>query len=167
MKIPSQAILNDLFDYKPATGKLFWKIEKAYRINTGDEAGWITDRGYRYVQINGHTFAIHRIIWVMVYGVEPDEIDHMNGRKTDNRIENLRSVSRAENTKNLTRPLRNKSGFIGVSWHKPLSKWRVQTSINGKKKHLGYFDDIADAVRCKKKSDIENGYHSNHGRAYA
>lgn len=167
MKIPSQTVLCDLFDYNSSTGKLFWKTEKAYKINVGDEAGWITDRGYRYVQIDGQTFPVHRIIWVIVHGVEPDEIDHINGKKLDNRIVNLRSVSHTENTKNLTRPLRNTSGFIGVSWHKPLNKWRVQTSIDGKKKHLGYFDNIVDAVRCKKNSDIKNGYHINHGRAYA
>lgn len=167
MKIPSKEKLNQLLRYDLRTGALYWKSRSACRIQEGDEAGWVTSRGYRKIQIEGKDFYAHRIIWMMVHGVEPDEIDHINGNKDDNRLKNLRSVLRVENTKNMKTPIRNTSGVMGVSWHKPLNKWRVQINIDKKKKHLGYFTDIAEATKCRKDAENQYKYHANHGRLAA
>lgn len=80
----------------------------------------------------------HHFAWYMVYGdVNFKYLDHINRVRSDNRINNLRSVSNQQNQFNRI----NK----GYSWHKPLNKWRSQIMINGKKLHLGYYDNEEDA----------------------
>jgi hypothetical protein len=162
--LPSQKHLNRIFKYNPSTGKLTWVISPAYQVKAGDEAGWMTKMGYRRVTINYQDFPIHRVIWKMVYGVDPHHIDHINGKKGDNRIKNLRSVHHQLNTQNRPMNKNNTSGYIGVSYYKTTDKWRVQIDVNGHKKTVGYFKRKSDAVKCRKEAELKYGYHKNHGR---
>jgi hypothetical protein len=79
------------------------------------------------------------------------EIDHINHNGLDNRKDNLRFVTRAQNNMNRSKSKYNKSGFIGVSWYKALSKWRAYTSVNDSQIHLGYFDKKDDAISARKE----------------
>ena len=102
----------------------------------------------------------------MHHGAWPKKgIDHINGITDDNRISNLRDVSQSDNMRNMTTPCRNTSGRIGVYWFARDCKWQAQIRADGKTKHLGYFDDINDAIAARKAAEIEYGYHENHGRA--
>jgi hypothetical protein len=76
------------------------------------------------------------------------EIDHINGNGLDNRRCNLRFCTRKENQRNRGKPKNNKSGHKGVVWSRDHKKWRAQSSANHTYTHLGYFDDVFDAVRA-------------------
>lgn len=79
---------------------------------------------------------------------ETEQVDHINGVRHDNRKENLRCCTRAQNCHNRTKYSRSTSGFKGVTWYKRRNKWGAQIRINGKLKYLGLYDNAADAARA-------------------
>lgn len=124
-------------------GKLYWKKvahpNKQYLV--GQEAGSIHKTGYRHVTWLGKIHKVHRLIFILVHGYMPKEIDHINGDRADNRIENLREVTRSENQYNKSAQ-RNRSGYRGVTWHQKSNKWAVRVMKDGKSRSFGYFDDL-------------------------
>ena len=148
----TQNLVLELFEIK--NGNLIWKNHK-YKLKNGQVAGTKTANGYIRTEIKGKKYLNHRIIYLMYYGVLPEFIDHINGDKTDNRIENLREANAIQNQQNAKIKLTNKSGIKGVSWHKPLKKWYVQLKINGLVRNFGYYHDlncakfVAEAMRYK------------------
>lgn len=72
-------------------------------------------------------------------------IDHINQVRDDNRIQNLREVSRSENQQNRGMSKNNNSGFKGISWHKKSNKWQAQIHFQGKRQHLGLFHTPEEA----------------------
>ncbi|WP_341266210.1 HNH endonuclease [Morganella morganii] len=154
---------SDVFSY--VNGDLVWNIRASQRVKVGGIAGWEGGDGRISVEYKGVSYLAHRIIWELHYGEIPEGmvIDHINHNPKDNRIENLRLVSFAQNARNRKLPTNNTSGVIGVSWNKFRGKWRVQINANGKKKHVGLFDDLNDAILARKKANDEHGYHENHG----
>lgn len=176
----TQAIIQELLDYNPETGKLFWKerdlkwfksdasCKRWHTRFAGKEAFTASlPRGNKMGSIlNKPGIPAHRIIWLYVHGEWPEEdIDHINGDPSDNRIENLRTVSRAENLKNQKHCSNNKSGVMGVSWFKPAQKWVAKIGDSSKAENLlGYFNNFDDAVAARKQAEIDRGYHANHGR---
>lgn len=130
----------------------------------GDIAGTASSQGYRYIKIKQKRFAEHRLAWMYVYGEFPrGEIDHINGNRSDNRLTNLRVVTRAENCRNLARRSDNTSGHIGVSWNKAMSKWAARIAVGGKHRALGLFVNLADAISARKAAERDIGFHANHG----
>lgn len=112
-----------------------------------------------YVQGNnpmdgrGHTTVrLHRFLMDC-----PDDltVDHINRDTLDNTITNLRNVTRAMNSQNITKRVDNKSGFLGVCWNKSSKKWYVQVTVNKKRKYIGRFDDIDQAAEVARQSRIE------------
>jgi len=100
----------------------------------------------------------------MVYGDWPTgEIDHIDGNGLNNRINNLRDVSRSINAKNISRLKNNTSGRVGVTWDKERSKWSAQSKKNGKCVHLGRFDLLEDAACSRKEYERLNGFTKRHG----
>lgn len=74
------------------------------------------------------------------------EVDHINGNGLDCRRGNLRLCTKSENQRN-RRPNQNgTSGYKGVGWYKKYNCWRVRIQVNGKKQHIGYFDNEIDAA---------------------
>jgi hypothetical protein len=113
----------------------------------------------------GYPRRVHRIVWFMYYGEWPkDQIDHINGVATDNRIENLRDVSNKENMHNKSRQANNTSGVTGIYWYPKREKWLVQLATSGKRYHIGYFKDKEDAIAARKEAEKKYGFHENHGR---
>jgi hypothetical protein len=97
-----------------------------------------------YISIDGKYQLAHRLAWMMVTGSEPnDDIDHVNGIRSDNRFANLRTATRGENMQNerAARSSNKSSGLLGVSWSKAAGKWAAGIKLNGKKRHLGLFTD--------------------------
>jgi hypothetical protein len=144
------------FSYKD--GELFWSINiSKTRIQAGIVAGNFDGSGYRQVQLQGKKYMVHRIIWELNNGAIPENmtIDHINQNKSDNRIENLRLASHAENCRN--RGLRKDSttGYKGVSWNKKAQKYSAQVGIDNKQKHLGYFDTAEEAFVVYQKASQE------------
>lgn len=140
-KILTQEYLQELFSYKD--GELFWK--KARKgINIGDKTGG-NKKHYKSLVIDGKRYYVHRLIFMYHYGYFPAEIDHIDGNKFNNKIENLRACTRQENAYNTKLRFDNKSKIKGVSWNKALKKWLLQISVNKKRLYLGYFDDLKEA----------------------
>jgi hypothetical protein len=83
-------------------------------------------------------------------------VDHFDSNRLNNKIENLRFATTSENNMNRKINSNNISGFKGIHFHKKLNKWCAQIQINGKKQHLGLFENIEDAInaRVKKAKEI-------------
>ncbi len=151
-----QKSLRELLSYDPMTGQLTWLVNRG-RVHVGEIAGSLDSRGYRVITIDGKNYKAHRLAWLYVNGAWPaDRIDHQNGVPDDNRIANLREATDAENGQNRTKQANNKSGFLGVSWHKPSGQWVAQIMLDGRKSHLGYFPtpEAAYAAYLTAKSQL-------------
>lgn len=152
---PTQQELLSLFDYRD--GVLYWKRAGKGR-NTTNRAGYLDSfSGYAYVRINKKLYRSHRLIWCMFHGYEPSEIDHINRNRADNRIDNLREVSRTQN--NYNHPIRtdNTSGVKGVSWNKIKNRWRVYINVEKQRLELGHFKDFD--LACLVAEEARDKYH--------
>ena len=159
----TQARLKELLRYDPETGEFVW-LESRGKIKAGQKAGTVKG-GYAVVRIQYVQFYMHRLAWLYVKGVWPShEIDHENGKRSDNRFNNLRDVTSGENKKNMATRSDNVSGVSGVSWLPHRSKWRVRISHNKKEIHLGMFAKKEDAIAARKTAEKQHGFHENHGR---
>lgn len=152
----TQSQVKKLFEYDQLTGNLIWKINLVHHKIKGKTAGCLNAEGYRKVTINKHTYMVHRIIWLWHYGFWPKiGLDHINGDKIDNRINNLREATEAENNQNKRKhQSNNKSGYLGVSPHE--KKWQAVITINKKQIYLGLYDDpeLAHAAYINKKREV-------------
>jgi hypothetical protein len=136
-----QDLLKEVLFYNKDTGKLTWKVVKSFNIKIGDEAGCIdTSTGYRKIRINNKLYYSHRLAWLYHFGIFPkNKIDHINGIRDDNRIENLRDVSDSENAQNQRVAMcTNKLGILGVCKHR--GRFRATIKTNDVQTFLGYFD---------------------------
>ena len=82
----------------------------------GSVAGCMNNWGYLQVCTKGKTYKAHRLVWLIEKGVWPEELDHINGVRTDNRIENLREVSRKENLRNQKTRCTSSSGDYAYNY---------------------------------------------------
>lgn len=180
--LPSPELLHKLLRYNPETGDLFWRERTPDMFTSNRQAAehscavWNAkfahkealtspSNGYRRGIVLGRHHLAHRVAWAMHHGGWPQSaIDHVNGVRCDNRITNLRDVDQSTNMRNAQRMKNNTSGQTGVSWGKANNKWIAYISVSGKRKHLGFFTDISDAVAARKAAELEHGYHPNHGR---
>lgn len=155
--------LRSLFRYDSTAGRIFWRERD--RNLTGVEAGGVDARnGYRRIRIGKRLVLAHRIAVAMSTGQWPDEVDHINGDRDDNRLCNLRKVTRAENMGNKSRYRNNKSGCAGVYWHAQHGKWCAAIQRNGKRRTVGLYLDLNEAIRARRLAEKELGFHENHGR---
>lgn len=140
--------LKEALKYDPATGRFTWNVW-APRIKIGDEAGVITDTGYRIISLDGEHHLAHRLAMLYVNGRWPvHQVDHINGVRADNRIENLRDATPMENARNGKRRPGNSSGYKGVS--RARGRWKAQITANYHIIPLGIFDtpEEAHAAYC-------------------
>lgn len=128
-----------LFEYKD--GKLFRKINSSNQ-KAGNESGWVKNDGYRAVRFKNKDVLVHRLIFFVHYEFMPVQVDHINGDKTDNRIENLRQASASQNNYNQKISKKNKSGCKNVSWNKTRNKWVVRVKYEKVKLKQWYVDDF-------------------------
>jgi hypothetical protein len=157
--------IRKLFDLDHASGTLSWRVA-AGRVIAGSVAGWVNDQGYVCVQIKGKQYRAHRLIWAYQYGEWPEfEIDHINRDRSDNRLSNLRVVTSSENNRNMSLPVTNTSGHVGVYWVKSRETWNVKIQVNGKQLNLGYFRDKAKAIAARLAAEKDYGFHPTHGKS--
>ena len=139
-QILTQEYLKTIFDYKD--GHLYWKVTLSNRVQIGRKTGFMNSNGYLQTCINKETYLNHRLIYIWHYGVEPQFIDHIDGTRINNKIENLREVTTSQNCKNGKLRKNNKSGVKNVHWYKRDKKWCVDLKVNGKLKNFGKFEDL-------------------------
>lgn len=143
-----QARLHELLDYDTSTGVFRWKVGRRGRARAGSIAGSKHPKGYLRISIDCQDYLAHRLAWVFVHGDidETLEIDHKNGIRDDNRVDNLRLVNDIQNSNNQQARLRGeRRKMLGASYHKPSGKWISRVKVNGKDKYLGLFDTPEEA----------------------
>lgn len=155
--------LRELLDYDPGTG-VFVRRKNLGGIHKGSNAGSISREGYLRIQLDGKKYLCHRLAWLYIYGRWPiDQLDHINGIRSDNRIENLRECSNSENSQNV-RAHKDGAGMLGATWDKRCGKWLSQICVNGKKIFLGRFDAQEKAHSAYLKAKYQyHGFGVNHG----
>lgn len=145
--------VQQLLHYSPETGEFLYKARekgafgnasRAFRM-AGKPAGMIDKKGYLRIKLLGRHRAAHRLAWLLHTGNWPEaDIDHKNGNKSDNRIENLRPASRSQNCANVPAKSHNKLGIKGVCF-KPRQGYHAQIKKDGRVISLGHFDNPHDA----------------------
>lgn len=171
-------LLLELLRYEPETGKLYWRERSEHlfeetasmtaahnmrRWNStfaGKEAfANATTHGYARSTIFGSHYAKHRIIWLMVTGEQPEQIDHINGDPSDNRFSNLRAVCKSQNMRNIRLRKDNSSGHVGVSRASKGNSWEVMLAG----RYLGSFPTKEEAIAARKAAEAEQGFSRRHG----
>jgi len=161
--LPSMETLNSLFEFKD--GVLYNKPDRSYPAKAGQPVGYEI-AGYQFVDIKRQKYAVHRIAFYMHHGWVPDQIDHINGNGLDNRIDNLRPATDAQNAYNRATSKTNTSGHKGIVEYKgkKASSWIAQIWYGGKYKHLGSFSSKELAVDFLELArDLTHGEYANHG----
>jgi len=170
--------LREFFHADFETGELTWKTrDRKYFATKRACSTWnaryvgrciqAVDSGkYLTTSIFDKTIRAHVIIWALKTGEWPTlTIDHINGVRSDNRVENLRCVSRSQNSKNQKISTYNKSGVVGVSFMQTTGKWRAYISYDGSgQKWIGSFATLGEARDARIEAQKMHGFHENHGR---
>lgn len=160
-----------LFTYDRETGVLYWRNRNRtttrHKYVAGSYRG--AKDGYMQVRIKGKKHLEHRIIMILCFGHIPEnaEIDHINHVRNDNRLFNLRFVTRPENSKNKSVSSKNTSGVTGVYFYKRLQKYIARIRVNRKAIHLGTFDTLEEAAAARAEANLKFNFHNNHGEGRA
>ena len=162
IKTPTQTALLEVFNYDKDTGVITHKYTTNSGIQ-GEIATYDHSGGYLSICISSKQYLAHRIIYLMVTGEWPEQVDHINHVRQDNRWVNLRNVTNAENNRNTSCQQNSTTDVLGVSLHKPTRKYRAYISVNSKQKHLGLFTTIAAAQAARDLANKQYEYHQNHG----
>ena len=172
--------LQNLLAYDPDTGVLTWLQRDASMVASGKSSEAIRWNG-RYAgrpaftaKMNGGylcgavykiSLQAHVAAWVIHTGQWPDgEIDHINGVRNDNRLSNLRCVTRSENQRNRALSATTTSGVMGVSYNARDKRWAAYIGADGKHVSLGTFRSKDDAIAARQAAVAAYGFHKNHGR---
>lgn len=137
--------LRDALDYCPDTGLFKWRISRGF-VRAGSVAGTARKDGYFHIGVYRRNYLSHRLAWMHVHGEYPSsEVDHINRNRGDNRISNLRLVTRSENAQNGSDRKNNTSGYRGVTFNRANSVWIAQITKDTKCIYLGSFTSAEDA----------------------
>lgn len=181
--LPDPCDLRKMLHYERGTGKLFWKQRGVEffrdcprfpadhhmrRWNTmfaGTEAfRTIHKDGYLMGKVQYKLLLAHRVIWAVAYGTWPsDEIDHIDGDRANNKLENLRVASRNDNMRNTGIRCNNHSGCPGVRMTKG-GRWHGYIRHAKQSYNLGTFSSFEEARAARKAAEARFGFHVNHGR---
>lgn len=159
-KIMDASEVRRILDYDPATGLFRWKrrADREQSWNTKHAckiAGCKLPNGYRYIMIMGKLHLAHRLAVLWMTGAWPsDQVDHINNDRCDNRWENLRQASNAQNAANQGVRTNNTSGVKGVSWDKSRNAWFVKIRVKYKQIALGRFASFDDAVAARRAAEM-------------
>lgn len=132
--------MNNLLHYDHYTGIFTWKTSRGCK-RAGQVAGKQLITGHISIKVNRKSHLAHRLAWLFVYGDWPVcHLDHIDQNPSNNRINNLREVTRSQNMQNQGKHKTNTSGFKGVTFHNNRKKWQAQIQAQGKRIYLGLFD---------------------------
>lgn len=146
--------LKEWLTYDPKTGKFFVRKLKTsqHRNKLGDEIGTVVDGRFQ-IKTGGNKYARSRLAWFFIYGKFPyGVIEHINGDILDDRICNLREVTRNDVARKIDTNKRNSTGFAGVSFHKKSGKYSAQVRMNGKNYYLGLYGSPKEASIARQMS---------------
>ena len=180
--LPDADLLRKLLRYEPETGRLYWRARTPEMFKSGfehecprwnaryegKEAFPALSNGYRKgsITVRGerHNVSAHRAIWCMTHGYWPEQLDHINQDRADNRLENLRETDFEQNGRNCCLSVRNRSGRVGVYWRPRDRKWRAKIRAHGRYIILGNFARFEDACEARAEAEKRYGYDPQHGK---
>jgi len=178
-------IVRELLDYDQDTGVFTWKDRERHWFKTnrdfktwntryaGRVAGYADKNASGYSNLSlgmlGNTWYAHRIAFLWMGEVLPEQVDHLDRNALNNKWTNLVASSGKENMKNLSMKRNNTSGVTGVCWNKAKGKWSAYVTTNKKQKHLGMFaaEELHLAAEAVKKFRADNGFSDGHGEEFA
>jgi hypothetical protein len=157
----TQQLLLEVFEYRE--GNLFWKVDRRGNKLQGKQANRLKkSNGYQEITLNKKNLYAHRVIFMMIHGRWPEQIDHIDGNRSNNLIENLREANNAQNNRNTKLRSSNTTGFKGVVYNKINKNYNASITVNYKSIHLGCFDTPEAAHEAYKKAALE--LHGNFAR---
>lgn len=162
----TQAYLKTQLHYDPETG-VFTRIASASNASkVGNTIKAKHGGGYALVRLQGKAYLLHRLAFLYMEGEFPaQQVDHINGIRSDNSFVNLRRVSPQTNCRNQKVRRDNASGHHGVWFSAPTNRWHAFITVNMKRKFIGSFPNIEDAINARKQHEHLYGFHPNHGRS--
>lgn len=159
----NQDRVNELFKYD--NGKLIWKVLSSKYSNKliGKEFGCKNKDGYLEGFIDRSNVSVHRVVFLMFNGFLPSFVDHIDGNRLNNKIENLRECNSSQNNFNSIKRKDNKSGVKGVFWNKAAAKWAASIQTNKKRVFVGYFSELTSAKNAIElaREDLHNEFANN------
>lgn len=176
----TQEEVRELITYDPISGKTFWNKRDVKWFdasetrnekwvcdlwnskNAGKEITRLDGRGYIQPRLLSKRVLLHRLIWLYMTGEWPNIIDHINGKRDDNRWENLRNVNISTNAKNSKRYKNNTSGCTGVSKYK--GKYKAMIQDQKISILIGYFNSFEEASSARRRKEEELFFGEHHGK---
>ena len=144
----TQTECRELFDYRE--GALYWRSNRGSNAKAGANAGRVLRTGYRSIHVSGRRHQEHRLVYLWWHGSVPTQLDHINGMKADNRIENLRPADPSRNQIN-TPQRKSASGIRGVRASRHPGKWIARIYQNNKEIRIGTFESKDEAKAAYKQ----------------
>lgn len=163
--LPSQEYLQECFDYDSDTGVLTWKERPLSHFSNfhrgrnwnshwaGKPAGHNIKRKDGYTQnvvhVNGELHGKARVIYKLVYNLQPDTVDHRDTNSSNNRLDNLRNSTTSQNAMNKNKRSDSKSGYKGVCviTARKNKKYKATICVKGHVQHLGFFDTAEEVYK--------------------
>ena len=163
--MPAQSLTRDylrsILQYNLSTGEFTWRNSRGH-LKAGARAG-SKNGGYIRIRIDAKGYYAQRLAFLYMLNRIPNQVDHINHIRTDNRWINLRPANPKINSKNQSFHKNNTTGHMGIEWHKGAQKWRPRITVDGKILTFGLFVDLDDAIAARKAACIKWSFHKNHG----
>lgn len=145
----TQAYLKERLTYQAESGLFFWRTTTSTRIKPGQQAGTKDSNGYIRIKLGKRKYQAHRLAWMYIHGYfPPEDTDHINRIRDDNRIENLRPATRSENKRNSGGPYaNNRIGYKGVTLRSS-GKYAATYWDGTRNVRIGQFDTAEEASKA-------------------
>ena len=158
-----------LITYDAESGHLYWNVNISKFIKAGRRVGCKGSGGYRYLTMHNYRILEHRLCWWIVHNKFPDQIDHINGVRSDNRLCNLREANNSQNNMNRPRQSNNTTGYKGVSYHKQTNRFHAVIRARGVTKSLGYHKTAEEAFEeyVKAAKELHGEFANTRNTLYA
>lgn len=155
------------FTYYRETGVIKWRKRTCDGQRKNLVAGCTSTgyNGYTGIRFKGKLYYAHRIAMLLAYGFYGGEleVDHINHVRDDNRLSNLRFVTRSDNCRNKSRSSNNTSGVMGVYYERAKRKYRAQIKVDRVNIYLGRFVTLEEAIEVRKAAELKYKFNTNHG----
>lgn len=145
-------LLNELFYY--SDGSLYRKKTTQKNVQIHKKVGTVNTAGYVVVNLHNKVYLVHRLIYWMQHKYLPKYIDHIDGNRTNNQLNNLRAATNQENICNSKLRKNSASGIKNVRFDSKLKKWVVRFTVHYKPIHIGVYKDLDDAINAAKDARI-------------
>jgi hypothetical protein len=144
-------VVNYFMNYDFETGTVTWRFNASRYMKAGKSVGSVDSTGYYQTRFLSHSYKLHRLCWLLYYKEDPGSmcVDHIDGNKINNKIENLRLATYQQNRFNSPLRSNNKTGATGVYWSKRSNCYIAKVCMNGRQVYSGHFSSFQDAVNAR------------------